>query len=258
MVLALVAVTAVLGASQLRGFIALFLGLTIGLVGIDSITGQPRLTFGMPQLADGIDIVVVAVGIFAVGEALWVAAHLRRTPARGHPGRPPVDGPRATGSARGSRGCAAPRSASRSARCPPAARRSRPSCPTSPRRSCRKHPEEFGKGAIEGVAGPEAANNASAAGTLVPLLALGLPDQRHRRGHAGRASELRHPARPAAVRRTSRELVWALIASLFIGNTLLLVLNLPLAPLWAKLLQIPRPYLYAGHPVLRHAWAPTR
>src|SRR6186713_2228615 len=78
MLLAFIAVTAVLGSSRLRGFIALALGLTIGLVGLDSVSGQPRLTFGIPQLGDGIDIVVVAVGIFALGEALWVAAHLRR------------------------------------------------------------------------------------------------------------------------------------------------------------------------------------
>ena len=79
MVLALLAVTAVLGSSRLRGFAALGLGLAIGLVGIDPVTGQRRLTFGQPLLADGLDIVVVAVAIFAVGEALWVAAHLRRT-----------------------------------------------------------------------------------------------------------------------------------------------------------------------------------
>ena len=82
MVLAFVAVTAVLGASRVRGFASLALGLMIGLVGIDATTGQQRLTFGLPLLADGIDVVVVAVGIFAVGEALWVAAHLRRTPAQ--------------------------------------------------------------------------------------------------------------------------------------------------------------------------------
>ena len=81
MVLALLAVTAVLGKSRLRGFCALGLGLTIGLVGADPVTGQQRLTFGQPLLVDGIDIVVVAVAIFAVGEALWVAAHLRRTAA---------------------------------------------------------------------------------------------------------------------------------------------------------------------------------
>ncbi|HEY6576453.1 MAG TPA: tripartite tricarboxylate transporter permease, partial [Mycobacterium sp.] len=89
MLLALVMVTAVLGSSRLRGAIALLLGLAIGIVGIDSLTGQPRATFGLPLLSDGIDIVVIAVAIFAVGEALWVAAHLRRRPAEIIPvGRP--------------------------------------------------------------------------------------------------------------------------------------------------------------------------
>ena len=78
MALSFIAVTAVLGSSRLRGFISLGLGLTIGLVGIDKVSGQARLTFGVAQLGDGIDVVVVAVGIFALGEALWVAAHLRR------------------------------------------------------------------------------------------------------------------------------------------------------------------------------------
>ena len=81
MMFALVAVTAVLGSSKLRGAISLFLGLAIGVVGIDFLTGQPRATFGIPLLSDGIDIVIIAVAIFALGEALWVAAHLRRRPA---------------------------------------------------------------------------------------------------------------------------------------------------------------------------------
>ena len=80
MLLSLVLVTSVLGESKLRGFTALFLGLTIGLVGLDLSTGQARLDLGQLQLADGVDIVVVAVGLFALGETLWVAAHLRRRP----------------------------------------------------------------------------------------------------------------------------------------------------------------------------------
>jgi putative tricarboxylic transport membrane protein len=105
--------------------------------------------------------------------------------------------------------------------------------------------DEFGKGAIEGVAGPEAANNASAAGMFVPLLALGLPV-------TATAAVLLAGMRtygivPGPTLMTDQpELVWTLLASLLIGNTLLLVINLPLAPLWAKLLQIPRPQLYAG------------
>ena len=81
---------------------------------------------------------------------------------------------------------------------------------------------------------------------MVPMLALGPPDQRDRRRHAGRVhvSTASSPDRCCSQREV--RLVWALIASLFIGNLLLLVLNLPLAPVWAKLLRIPRPYLYAG------------
>ena len=86
---AFMGVSAVLGSSRVRGLASLLVGLTIGLVGIDFVTGQQRLTMGIPQLADGIDVVVVAVGIFAVGEALWVAAHLRCKAAEVIPvGRP--------------------------------------------------------------------------------------------------------------------------------------------------------------------------
>ena len=108
-----------------------------------------------------------------------------------------------------------------------------------------KHPEEFGKGAIEGVAGPEAANNASAAGTLVPMLALGLPT--NATAAVMLAAFVQYGIQPGPNLFTNEpQLVWTLIASLFIGNLLLLVINLPLAPMWAKLLRIPRPYLYAG------------
>ncbi len=95
MALALFAVTAVLGSSRLRGFIALFIGLAIGLVGTE--TGQPRLTFGSPLLADGIDIVVVAVAIFAIGEALVGRVAPAPSTARHHPGRPALDEPRRLG-----------------------------------------------------------------------------------------------------------------------------------------------------------------
>src|SRR5687768_8898703 len=89
MVLAFIAVTSVLGASRIRGVASLLIGLTLGLVGLDEMTGQQRLTFGSLHLADGIDVIVVAVALFAVGEALWVAAHLRRKPFEPIPvGRP--------------------------------------------------------------------------------------------------------------------------------------------------------------------------
>jgi putative tricarboxylic transport membrane protein len=244
MVLALLAVTAVLGSSRLRGFASLGLGLAIGLIGIDSVTGQRRLTFGQPLLADGLDIVVVAVAIFAVGEALWVAAHLRRTPLDVIPVGKPWMGkqdwkrswkPWLRGTAFGfpfgsiESGCA--------------------EIPTFlsyvTEKRLSKHPEEFGHGAIEGVAGPEAANNAAAAGTLTPLLAMGLPT--NATAAVMLAAFTSYGIQPGPQLFESQgPLVWALIASLFIGNFLLLIINLPLAPLWAKLLQLPRPYLYAG------------
>ncbi len=244
MVLALVAVTAVLGSSRLRGFASLGLGLAIGLVGMDSVTGQRRLTFGQPLLADGLDIVVVAVAIFAVGEALWVAAHMRRTPLQVIPvGRPWMGKqdwkrswkPWLRGTAFGFPFGALPAGG---AEIPTFL-----SYVTEKRLS--KHPEEFGKGAIEGVAGPEAANNAAAAGTMTPLLALGLPT--NATAAVMLAAFVQFGIQPGPLLfATEGPLVWALIASLFIGNFLLLLINLPLAPMWAKILQLPRPYLYAG------------
>jgi putative tricarboxylic transport membrane protein len=112
-------------------------------------------------------------------------------------------------------------------------------------RKLAKHPEEFGNGAIEGVAGPEAANNASAAGTLVPLLALGLPTTATAAVILAAMQSYGIQPGPGLFDNESA-LVWTLLASLFIANVLLLALNLPLAPLWAKLLRTPRPYLYAG------------
>ena len=243
--MAMVLVTSVLGSSRLRGFISLFLGLTIGLVGLDLNTGQARLSFDQPQLADRLDIVVVAVGIFALGEALWVAAHLRRRPLEIIPVGQPFMGrqdwarswkPWLRGTALGFPFGAVPAGGAET--------------PTFlsyvlERRLARKHRGEFGNGAIEGVAGPEAANNASAAGTFVPLLALGLPVTAT--ATIMLAAFQSYGIQPGPQLMTEQaDLVWTLLASLLIGNTLLLVLNLPLAPLWARLLRIPRPYLYAG------------
>jgi putative tricarboxylic transport membrane protein len=244
MLLAFIAVTAVLGSSRLRGFISLTIGLTIGLIGIDAVSGQARLTFSIPQLGDGIDVVVVAVGIFAVGEALWVAAHLRRKAADvirvGRPFMGKQDWKRSwkpwlRGTAYGFPFGAVPAGGAE--------------IPTFlsyiTEKRLTKHPEEFGKGAIEGVAGPEAANNASAAGTMVPMLSLGLPTNATAAVMLAALTSYGIQPGPLLLQREGA-LVWGLIASLFIGNTLLLLLNLPLAPVWAKLLRIPRPYLYAG------------
>jgi len=242
--LAFLAVSTVLGGSAIRGLASLALGLTFGLVGIDALTGQQRLTFGVDSLSTGIDTVVVAVGLFAVGEALWIAAHLRTVPPdivpTGQPWMSRNDWSRSwrpwlRGTALGFPFGALPAGGAE--------------IPTflsySLEKKLARHPEEFGHGAIEGVAGPEAANNASAAGTLVTLLALGIPTT------ATAAIMLsafqRYDMQPGPLLfENTPDVVWALLASLLIGNLMLLVLNLPLAPLWAKLLQLPRPYLYAG------------
>ena len=244
MLLAVVLVTSVLGSSKLRGFIGLFLGLTIGLVGLDLSTGQPRLDFGNDLLAGRIDVVVVAVGIFALGEALWVAAHLRSRPHTIIPVGQPWMGredwgrswkPWLRGTAIGFPFGAIPAGGAET--------------PTFLsyllERRLAKNKDEFGHGAIEGVAGPEAANNASAAGTFVPLLALGLPVTATATIMLAAMQGFGIQPGPQLME-AEPDLVWTLLASLLIGNTLLLVLNLPLAPLWAKLLQTPRPYLYSG------------
>ena len=247
MLLALVLVSAVLGSSTLRGLIGLFIGLTIGLVGLDLSTGQARLTGGILQLADGVDIVVVAVGLFAIGESFWIAAHLRRAPidvipvGRAFMGRDDwarswAPWLRGTGlgfpfGAVPAGGAETPTFLSYVLEKKLAGRRGRDS--------------EFGEGAIEGVAGPEAANNASAAGMFVPLLTLGLPVTAT--AAILLAAMTQYGIVPGPTLMTDQaDLIWTLLASLLIGNTLLLVINLPLAPLWAKLLQIPRPQLYAG------------
>ncbi len=244
MMLAFIAVTAVLGTSKVRGLASLGIGLLIGLVGIDPTSGQQRLTLGIPELADGIDVVVVAVGLFAVGEALWVAAHLRRSPLEiVHVDGAKMSGndwsrswkPWLRGTAIGFPFGAVPAGGAE--------------IPTflsyAMEKKLTKHPEEFGKGAIEGVAGPEATNNASAAGGLVPLLTLGIPTTATAAIMLGAFQSYGIQPGPRLLD-TQPELVWGLIASLFIGNTMLLALNLPLAGVWAKLLRIPRPYLYAG------------
>jgi putative tricarboxylic transport membrane protein len=245
MLLAFTTVSAVLGKSTLRGLTALFVGLAVGCVGLDQITGQIRYTGGIPEFMDGIEVVLVAVGLFAVGECLYTAlyegrseqqmnrmgsVHMTRTEwKRSWPAwlRGTFIGfPFGTIPAGGSE------------------------IPTflsyGVERKLSKHKEEFGTtGAIEGVAGPEAANNSAVTATLVPLLTLGIPTSVTAAILLSALQNYGINAGPQLFQ-TSSTLVWALIASLYIGNVMLLVLNLPLVGLWVKLLKIPRPQLYAG------------
>lgn len=249
MVLSFMTVSAAFGGSVVRGLTALFIGLTIGIVGTDKLTGQVRMAFGIPEMSDNISIAIVAVGLFAIGETMYLASqHVNhKTKAQAVSGsvwlnwsdlkrcfRPYLRGtglgflfgPMPTG------GAEIPTFLSY----------------TTEKRLARgeaRRDFDEGRGAIEGVAGPEAANNASAAGTLIPLLTLGLPTS------ATAAMMLagfqQYGLQPGPLLFTnSADLVWGLVASLFIANLMLVVLNVPFIGIWVKLLTIPRPFLYAG------------
>ena len=245
MVLAFCTVSAVLGQSTLRGLTALGIGLAMGLVGIDQITAQARYTGGVPEFMDGLEVVLVAVGLFAVAEALYAVLYQGRVVetqnklSRVHMTREDwrrswpawlrataIGFPFGTIPAGGSE------------------------IPTfisyATEKKISKYPHEFGGiGAIEGVAGPEAANNAAITATLIPLLTLGIPTSNTTAILLGAFQNYGIQPGPQLFE-TNTALVWALIASLYIGNVMLLVLNLPLVGLWVKLLKIPKPSLYAG------------
>src|SRR3712207_6335529 len=174
MAVAFVTVAALLGPNLVKGFASLAIGLTVGLVGIDAQTGQPRLSFGVPAMLDGIEVVILVVALFALGETF---GHLLAgtggatvEPVRGRTVLSRADLRRSwpawlRGTALGFPIGSLPAGGAE--------------VPTflsySLERRLSKHKEEFGNGAIEGLAGPEAANNAAAAGVLVPLLTIGLP-----------------------------------------------------------------------------------
>jgi len=245
MVLAFVTVSATFGDSPLKGMVSLFLGLGLGLIGIDKLSGQSRLTFGLPELLDGVEVTTLAVGLFAIGEALYVASQKREEGAlmkmTGSLWMSREDwrrswGPWIRGTLFGFPIGALPAGGAE--------------IPTflsySTEKRLSKHPEEWGTtGAIEGVAGPEAANNASVAGTLVPLLSLGLPTSATAAILLAGFQQFGLNPGPLLFAENP-QVVWTLIASLFIANVMLVILNLPLVGLWVQLLRIPTPWLYAG------------
>jgi putative tricarboxylic transport membrane protein len=245
MLVAFGTVSSLLGASQIRGFISLAVGLVLGLVGADLQSGLSRLTFGNQSAVEGIETVPVIVSIFALGEALYIASRFKDSgwdiiPMKGKALMSREDWKRSwkpwiRGTFLGFPLGVVPAGGSE--------------VPTflsySLEKKLSKHKEEFGHGAIEGVAGPEAANNANAAGALVPLLALGLPTSATAAVILVAFQTYQIQPGPTLFL-TNGALIWTLIASLFIGNALLLILNLPLVRLWVQLLRIPRPYLFAG------------
>jgi putative tricarboxylic transport membrane protein len=228
-----------------KSVFATLFGLLLGMVGTDNQTGQLRMTFGISELEDGIDVVLGAIGLFAVGEVLWYAATLRsqqqeeRQTIRGSVWMTVEELRRSVpswlrGSVIGFFIGALPGAGATIA-----------SFVTYAFEKLFNPGRRFGTGVIEGVAGPEAANNASAGGALVPLLGLGIP------GSGTTAVMLAafqiYGLQPGPLLFDQRpDLVWGLIASLYIANAALLVLNLPLVGLWVKLLDVPKPLLYSG------------
>ena len=245
MVLAFVTVSAAFGDSALRGLTSLFVGLALAMIGIDQLTGQARLSFGQPLLLDGIEVTTLAVAMFAVGEALYVASRGKEAeeqiePVKGSVMMTREDWKRSwkpwlRGTVIGFPIGAMPAGGAEIGTF----------LSYAAEKKLSKHPEEFGHGAIEGVAGPEAANNASAAGTLVPLLTLGLPTTATAAIMLAGFQQFGLQPGPMLFA-TNPTLVWGLIASLLIANLMLLVLNLPMIGLWVRLLSIPRHWLYAG------------
>jgi len=238
MLFAMTSVAALTGASLARGLLAMFLGLMLATVGIDLQSGQQRYTFDLPELQDGIGFIVVVVGLFAIAEVFCgLEDHLRGraeiirlsgrlwlTRDEWRRSRMPIVRGTGIGFFKGV--------------LPGAGATIATILSYSIERMLSRTPEKFGTGMIEGVAGPEAANNASTGGAMVPLLTLGVPGS----GSTAvlLAAFIMYGLQPGPMLFEKRpDLVWGLIASMYIGNVVLLILNLPLVGLFVRLLYIP-------------------
>jgi len=241
LVLGLMMVGYLAGASMTKGLMMACLGLLLGTVGLDPIMGTQRFTYGIFKLSEGFEFILVAMGLFGIGEVLvnveqTIKAEVFETKLRGLlPNREEwrmSAAPIARGSLLGFFIGVLPGGG--------AIISSFISYALEKKLS--KHPERFGKGAIEGVAAPESANNSAATGSFIPLLTLGIP------GNASIAmifaALLIHGIRPGPLLVAEKpEVFWGLVASMYIGNVMLLVLNLPLIGLWVRLLRVPYPLL---------------
>ncbi|MFL6622135.1 MAG: tripartite tricarboxylate transporter permease [Sulfurifustis sp.] len=242
MVLGLCVLTYLSHGSLLKALTMAALGLVLGLVGLDSITGVPRLTFDKLELIDGIGLVPIVMGLFGIAEIL---SNLEQPPSREvfaarlrnlFPNREDwkrSSGPLARGSVLGFLIGILPGGGAVIASFLSYALEKRVS----------RTPERFGKGAIEGVAGPEAANNAAAGGAFIPLLTLGIPPNVVMALLLG--AFIVHGLQPGPLLMTqSPGLFWGIVASMYIGNLLLLVLNLPLIGMWVQVLKVPYRLLF--------------
>ncbi len=244
MLFAMTAVSTLTGASPAKGVISTLFGLMIATIGIDLQSGQARYTMGVPEFQDGVGFVVVVVGLFAMAEvfrglediykgtapqAMKITGRLWLTREEWKRSIGPIWRGGVIGFVIGVLPGAGGTIASIM------------SYTTEKRLS--KHPEQFGKGAIEGVAGPEAANNSDTAGAMVPLLTLGVPGGGATAVMLG--AFIMYGVQPGPLLFQNRpDLVWGLINSMYVGNVMLVILNLPLVGLFVRLLYIPSGILY--------------
>jgi putative tricarboxylic transport membrane protein len=244
MLMGLVSIVFLAGTSVLKGMISAVLGLLLATVGADIISGHNRFIFGQFQLIDGIEFIALTVGVFALAEVFInvekpVGAVMFKVPKGLRallPSKQDFKDSRfamVQGSVLGFFIGTLPGAGATIA--------SFMSYIVEKRFS--KHPEKFGKGAIEGVAAPEAANNSETGGAMIPLLTLGIP------GSGSTAVMLGililYGLQPGPLLFTeSPEIVWPIIASMYIGNVALLILNLPLVPMWASILRLPYYVIY--------------
>lgn len=243
MVLGLIVSIALAQGSILKSLAMIACGLILGMVGIDVTSGQSRMTFGITELGDGLNLVAVAMGLYGLAEIIdnVTAGDIKRTAhkttlANMLPGRDDIARiamPIVRGTGIGTLLGVLPGGG--------ALLSSFAAYAVEKRLSKRR--EEFGKGAIEGVAAPEAANNAGAQTSFIPMLTLGIPSNAVIALMAG--AMIIHGIQPGpAVMTQQPALFWGLIVSMWLGNLMLLVLNLPMVGLWVRLLTLPYRYLF--------------
>ena len=243
MILGLVAASTIGAERPMKGFAMVVFGMILGCIGTDVNSGAQRFTFGQTELMDGINLVALAMGLFGVAEVIGNIRNAERQaapepvslrqmmPTRDDLRRIPF--PALRGTALGSFFGALPGTGSTLSSFLAYAMERRVS----------RSPERFGKGAVEGVAGPEAANNAAAITAFVPTLTLGIPGDPIMALMLG--ALVIHGVQPGPLMLEARpEMFWGLVVSFGIGNLLLLILNLPLIGIWVSMLRIPFRYLY--------------
>jgi TctA family transporter len=242
MVLGLVASVVLANGSLLRAISMIILGLLLGIVGTDVNSGTPRYTFDMPELADGINFVVVAMGMFGIGEIISNLQHeeTRSMTLKKVTGLMPTKedlkrciGPVLRGTALGSVLGILPGGGAMLASF----------AAYSVEKKVSKNSAQFGKGAIEGVAAPESANNAGAQTSFIPMLTLGIPSNPVMALMIG-AMIIQGIQPGPAVMTEQPALFWGLVASMWIGNFFLVVLNLPLIGMWVRMIMVPYRMLY--------------